>query len=484
MKIRPGLLQTVNSGSPLPPGEGKGEGCVGGGLARPLQARCPISPHPSLLPEGEGTARGARRRICKSPVRYYAAMLAVAVVFSAAASLRGDAPSAEDRLLAVLKSGAKVAEKANACRELKTCGTEKSIPALAALLADAELSHPARFALESMPYPAAGAALRDALVLGNAKGLARSGIIDSLGQRRDPLAVRLLDHDLASHDLVLVAAAATALGKIGTPEAAWLLDAVRADAQGGRAAQDRRRTAALRRSAPRSPASTARPGESTMSCRDPSEPRLVRAGAMRGRRQMPAAPEPRVITGSLAGDDAMFRAAAAAELHTLSDAVLGDIAGDMAKMPPTSQVAVLAAIRIRGHVALAPAVLAAAKSPHESVRLAAARALATVGDVTALPTLVELAAEEGQVGKEARQSLEVICGPKIDEQIFAPCGRRRTRSAGRRGSACSKSAGPPGPCPCWWRRPPDRTPWSQAAPWPPWRSSPRRRTSPRWWQSS
>ena len=124
----------------------------------------------------------------------------------------------------------RVGDKANACRELKLAGTEKSIPVLASLLADAELSHPARFALESMPYPAAGAALRDAL--GKATGLARAGIIDSLGQRRDPLAVPLIAPDLAAKDLVLVAAAATALGKIGTSEAASLLWAARADAEG------------------------------------------------------------------------------------------------------------------------------------------------------------------------------------------------------------------------------------------------------------
>ncbi len=156
-------------------------------------------------------------------IRYYVAMLAVAVAFGTAVhSLRADSASAEDKLLAVLKSGAAVGEKANACRELKLAGTEKSIPVLASLLTDAELSHPARFALESMPYPAAGAALRDAL--GKATGLTRSGIIDSLGQRRDPLAIPLVAPDLASKDIVLVAAAATALGKIGTWEAATATD--------------------------------------------------------------------------------------------------------------------------------------------------------------------------------------------------------------------------------------------------------------------
>ena len=39
--------------------------------------------------------------------------------------------------------------------------------------------------------------------------------------------------------------------------------------------------------------------------------------------------------------------------------------------------------------------------------------------MTALPALVELAAAEGPVGQTARQSLEAIYGPKIDEQIFA-----------------------------------------------------------------
>ncbi len=102
--------------------------------------------------------------------RNYIAMLAIAVAFIAfTASLRADTPSAEDKLLAVLKSAAAVGDKANACRELKLSGTEKSIPALASLLTDSELSHPARFALESMPYPAAGAALREAL--GKATGL-------------------------------------------------------------------------------------------------------------------------------------------------------------------------------------------------------------------------------------------------------------------------------------------------------------------------
>jgi hypothetical protein len=53
------------------------------------------------------------------------------------------------------------------------------------------------------------------------------------------------------------------------------------------------------------------------------------------------------------------------------------------------------------------------------VRLAAVRALATVGDAAALPALVELGAAQGPLGEAARQSLEAVCGPKVDEDVVA-----------------------------------------------------------------
>ena len=157
----------------------------------------------------------------------------------------------------------------------------------------------------------------------------------------------------------------------------------------------------------------------------------------------------RALAQSLADDDPMVRSAAAAELHVLSDTELGAIAGDMAKLPPTSQVAVLAAIRIRGHSALSPAVLAVAKSPHESVRLAAARTLSTVGDVTALPTLVELVAERGPGRSDGpAKPGERFTDPRSTSRFSRPCGRRRTQSAAPPGSACSKHGNRPALCHC------------------------------------
>ena len=53
-------------------------------------------------------------------------------------------------------------DKVVACHRLAIIGTKEAVPALAALLTDAKLSHIARHALEPMPDPAAAAALRDA----------------------------------------------------------------------------------------------------------------------------------------------------------------------------------------------------------------------------------------------------------------------------------------------------------------------------------
>jgi HEAT repeat protein len=345
-------------------------------------------------------------------------ILALAAALIAAASCTicsyasaADKATAEAKLLDVLKSSASVADKCNACRGLKTIGTEKSVPALAALLTDGEISHCARIALESLPCPAAGTALREALA--KATGLTKAGIIDSLGERRDAQAVPLLQPALEDKDLSIVAAAADALGKIGTVEAAKALVA------GRNSAKARVKIGAgLVRCANHLLKADKR-DEAAKIYRDlsgPGEARVVRAGALRGLMQTSG---PQFVTESLSNGDAQIRAAAAAELSNFSLADLKAAAAGMAKLPGASQEALLMAIRVRGEKSFAPIALAAVQSKDESVRIAAVRALATVGDATALPALVPLSAEKDKLGEAARQSLEAICGPNIDEGIVA-----------------------------------------------------------------
>ncbi|MEW6237664.1 MAG: HEAT repeat domain-containing protein [Candidatus Omnitrophota bacterium] len=103
---------------------------------------------------------------------------------------------------------------ANACRELARVATKEDVAPLAAMLGDADQSHMARYAMETIPDPSVDDAFRDAL--GKLKGLPLVGVIGSIGVRRDTKAIAALTQLLANDDAVVAQAAARALGKIGT----------------------------------------------------------------------------------------------------------------------------------------------------------------------------------------------------------------------------------------------------------------------------
>lgn len=142
----------------------------------------------------------------------------------AVVSTQGDAEARkalEDQLAAVLSSGASRAAKDYVFRQLRIIGTAASVPAIAALLPDKDLSHMARYALESNPAAEAGSALRDALP--KVDGALQVGIISSLGDRQDTESVKSLSALLDGSDVAVARAAAIALGDIRTAEASQAL---------------------------------------------------------------------------------------------------------------------------------------------------------------------------------------------------------------------------------------------------------------------
>lgn len=110
------------------------------------------------------------------------ALLIVSLTGSAAAAV-----SSEPAALAVLASSAGLKEKARACQELGDVGGPKSVAPLAALLNQQYLADYARSGLEGIKDPSAGAALRKALP--TLEGRFLSGVVNSLGVRRDTAAV-------------------------------------------------------------------------------------------------------------------------------------------------------------------------------------------------------------------------------------------------------------------------------------------------------
>lgn len=145
---------------------------------------------------------------------------------AAVISTRNDATARKDfekRLLAVLQSNAPRDARDYVCRLLRTIGTATSVPALEALLADPELSHMARYALERIPDAQAGRALERQLPKLN--GALKVGVISSLGTRGE--GVKLLRSSLEDADEAVARAAAIALGRIGTTDASKALATVK-----------------------------------------------------------------------------------------------------------------------------------------------------------------------------------------------------------------------------------------------------------------
>jgi HEAT repeat protein len=129
----------------------------------------------------------------------------------------------EAALIAVLHSDASRAAKDYVCRQLKIIATDASVPALASLLGDADQSHMARFALQSIPRDAATDALIQALDDPALPAALQLGVIGSLGARGDDAAVAPLSKLLSSEHEQIATAAANALGAIRSAAAAKAL---------------------------------------------------------------------------------------------------------------------------------------------------------------------------------------------------------------------------------------------------------------------
>ena len=136
----------------------------------------------------------------------------------------------EKGLMGVLKSDAKYAGKQYACRELSIIGTEQSVPALSSMLTDEKHSDMARYALERIPGEAVDKALLKALP--KAKGKARIGVVNTLGERQCRKAASNIGKLAGSSDRLLAGAAISALGKIGGPDALKALAKAKANTSG------------------------------------------------------------------------------------------------------------------------------------------------------------------------------------------------------------------------------------------------------------
>jgi len=325
----------------------------------------------------------------------------------------------EARLIAVLKSGAPQQEKSDACRELARLGTKEAVPVLAALLGDEQLSHMARYGLETIPSPAVDQALRDAL--GTVKGRLRAGVITSIGVRRDAKAVNPVSKMLQDADPDVADAAARALGSIATKDAAQSLEAALASS---------------------SPASKLAVCEGLFRCAEmflktgerrdamrvydhlrarPDAAHQIRAAALRGAILARGPKGVPLLAEAIAGTDwILANAAARTAMELRTAAVTKVLAAALKSVAADRQVLILQTLGKRADPSALPAVLAAAGPGDLAVRLAALRTVAEIGDAAAAKSLPAFTCDpDHEVAETARQALASLPGKKTDDIILA-----------------------------------------------------------------
>jgi len=311
----------------------------------------------------------------------------------------------ETRQIQILQSDAGNAEKENACRKLKQIGTSKSVPALAQLLADEHLYQSACNALETMPSPEAGEALRAALKI--ASGNAQAGIIHTLGEKRYKAAATDLAQLLSNPEVLVATSAARALGQIAGSDAIPPLQQALT-----KAAEPLRNALvnALLSCASQLLASGNRAEAQSIYRQfdNANEKTTVRTAAYAGLIQAANSDDALgLITDGIGNTDAAHQAAAlelaAGIQHPKATTTFTNL---LAKASPPLEIALLRLLQLRGDVAATPAVLTKASSSDAEVRTAAIIALGTLGDPTSVPLLANAATSPNAAEqKAARQAL-------------------------------------------------------------------------------
>jgi len=324
--------------------------------------------------------------------------------------------AAEAKLAAALGGECTVDCKRELCRRLRTIGTARSVPPLAALLTDEALSHMARFALGYMQAPEALAALRQAL--GKTSGKVQVGIIGSLGARRDAEAVPALVKLVGGKDAQVAEATVGALGRIGGAEARAALDKALAGASGKRraavvdallACADRALAAGQKDQA----AATFR------KLYGDKEAGHVRIAALRGLVVAGGDEAIPLVLTLVRSDDRATRANAIGFVRRFEGtAATQRFAKELPGLAPDAQVLLIEALAERDDPAAKPAILAATHGEHEAVRAAALLAVGRLGDASSVPLLVQGAASgRGAEQAAARTALVRLAGDGVDAAI-------------------------------------------------------------------
>ncbi len=358
-----------------------------------------------------------------------ACVLPVIPAHAATAADSQSSPAEKERAqIRLLQSNAPPAEKALVCKQLAIYGTKDAVPVLAPLLSDQQLASWARIALEAIPDAAADAALRSAM--GKLKGKLLIGVINSIAVRRDPKAVGGLVKKLKDADADIASAAAVALGRISGAQAAKALSqslatvpaAVRpAVAEGCILCAEKFLTQG-------NAADAVKLYDTVRAATVPRQQMLeATRGAILARQ---SAGLPLLLEQLRSPDKALFGIGLRTARELPGRAVTEALAAELPRTSPDRQSFLLLALADRSDDVVLPAVLAAAGSGPQKLRLTAVGILDRLGNPASVSVLLEAAADsDADLAQAALAALARLPGSGVDAGLLTrlPSSTGKTR---------------------------------------------------------
>ncbi|MEQ8836500.1 MAG: HEAT repeat domain-containing protein, partial [Lacipirellulaceae bacterium] len=323
----------------------------------------------------------------------------------------------EDRLLPILASEtASDAAKSFVCRKLKEVGTSESVSILAPLLDDSELSHMARYALESIPGAESSKALIDAIP--RLQGEPLIGVITSLGRRGDLNATEALVTLLSDDGEAITCASLIALAGIETETAQQAVIGYAKQASG------REREVALDASLSISQRliSKGKLKEATVvmdALQTIGDPKLEVA-ILRGRLLCePDKATARLLDAFQSDDDELSNFAAEFARQSATKQQVDILAEAIPRMSLQRQILLLDALSNRESSVVRRTAIASLSSDDRRLKLTAVRALRVSGSVEYIRLLVSLASrEDDALFDEVVAVLSSLGGPEIESILI------------------------------------------------------------------
>ncbi|MCK4853542.1 MAG: HEAT repeat domain-containing protein [Bacteroidales bacterium] len=324
----------------------------------------------------------------------------------------------EPLMIEFLQSDARAAGKQYVCRELGVIGTASSVPVLSELLVAPGMAGTALLALEKIPGAQADQALLKVLV--EEDEVLQIAVINSLAARQVTAAIIPLTRLMRSDNEKLALSAISALGSIAGAEAAKNLYDFSDEAPASLkwAVLDARLKCADRFMEGGDKKNAAIIYEKVYQA-DP--PETLKYNALAGKFKTSSEDPYNFILNHLRQEDPEFHPYIIQLAYQLDDGQkLGRIFDDMRESQNIPTLHLFAALASIGDFSVHQEVIASLvdREEEEDVRMAAIRALASIGEPSDALLLAELAASAKGPEKElARQSLYMLPGSKTNEKI-------------------------------------------------------------------